>query len=408
MGLSVTDLYCGAGGSSLGARNAGDVDIALAINHWDVAVATHAANLPEAVHATSDLRVTSPAAFFATDILLASPSCPGHSKARQVKRPADPAAFTPDIAGERSRATAWDVLDWVDQHRYAAIIVENVIEFRGWSGHRPWLAAMSAFGYRHRHVYANSRFHHRTPQSRDRLYTVFWSQKLGRDPDLDLHAAATCATCGTVTATQRFTANFATAEQQMLNDLQAGRRKLRRLTFGMYGPWGQWRWQCPSCDEFVDPHEADARDVIDTALPITTLAGRSRPVPDALAARIDTGLRRYPKDTDFVVLNFTPGRMYPLHTQPINAITAQDQKAYLKVPAGYDRTRDGLGPLGYRRLQLDEVRRAMGFPDGYQLQGTATQGYRLLGNAVTPGVITDLVGRVKQALDSSDAPPVAA
>jgi hypothetical protein len=43
--LTVTDQFCGAGGSSIGAAAAG-LEIRMAMNHWDLAVETHNTNFP--------------------------------------------------------------------------------------------------------------------------------------------------------------------------------------------------------------------------------------------------------------------------------------------------------------------------------------------------------------------------
>jgi DNA (cytosine-5)-methyltransferase 1 len=49
MTATVDDLFCGAGGSSLGAEHAG-VRLRLGLNHWDRAIETHATNFQHADH----------------------------------------------------------------------------------------------------------------------------------------------------------------------------------------------------------------------------------------------------------------------------------------------------------------------------------------------------------------------
>jgi DNA (cytosine-5)-methyltransferase 1 len=44
--ITVTDLFCGAGGSSLGAERAG-ARLLMAANHRPLAIETHALELPE-------------------------------------------------------------------------------------------------------------------------------------------------------------------------------------------------------------------------------------------------------------------------------------------------------------------------------------------------------------------------
>ena len=54
MSLTFVDLFCGAGGSSLGLSNAG-LTLKLAANHWQRAIDTHAANFPHAEHLCADV-----------------------------------------------------------------------------------------------------------------------------------------------------------------------------------------------------------------------------------------------------------------------------------------------------------------------------------------------------------------
>jgi DNA (cytosine-5)-methyltransferase 1 len=39
--LSLTDLFCGAGGSSTGAVAVPGIEVRMASNHWDLAIETH-------------------------------------------------------------------------------------------------------------------------------------------------------------------------------------------------------------------------------------------------------------------------------------------------------------------------------------------------------------------------------
>lgn len=44
--ITVTDLFCGAGGSSIGAEKAG-ARLRMAANHWRMAIDTHNTNFPD-------------------------------------------------------------------------------------------------------------------------------------------------------------------------------------------------------------------------------------------------------------------------------------------------------------------------------------------------------------------------
>jgi DNA (cytosine-5)-methyltransferase 1 len=75
----------------------------------------------------------------AHDLMLASPCCQGHSKARGK------ASGNPQH--DASRSTAWAVVSAAEYHRPPAILVENVPEFLDWQLYRPWVLAMQALGY---------------------------------------------------------------------------------------------------------------------------------------------------------------------------------------------------------------------------------------------------------------------
>lgn len=157
--LKAADLFCGAGGTSTGlleaCRNAGYECELTAVNHWDVAVATHSANHPTARHLCESLDAVNPRQLFKEgelDLLWASPECMHHSIARGG-RPIN----------DQSRATAWHVIRWADLLRPKVILVENVKEFETWGGiganGRPlkkqrgktfaaWVAALESIGYR--------------------------------------------------------------------------------------------------------------------------------------------------------------------------------------------------------------------------------------------------------------------
>jgi DNA (cytosine-5)-methyltransferase 1 len=126
--IKAADLFCGAGGTSTGLlrackKHGHDVDL-IAINHWDVAIATHSTNHPgvkhlcKSVHSVDPLKVV-PGGYL--DLLWASPECTHHSRARGGKPRSD-----------QSRASAWHVLDWLEDLHVENVIIENVPEFMEW------------------------------------------------------------------------------------------------------------------------------------------------------------------------------------------------------------------------------------------------------------------------------------
>lgn len=134
--MKAIDLFAGAGGFSTGASMAG-VDVVWAANHWQAAVEVHAGNHPSTEHVCQDLHQADWTRVPAHDLLLASPACQGHSRARGKERPHH------DV----QRATAWAVVSAAEYHRPAFVIVENVQEFARWALYPAWCSAMHALGY---------------------------------------------------------------------------------------------------------------------------------------------------------------------------------------------------------------------------------------------------------------------
>jgi len=136
--VKAIDLFAGAGGFSTGAHMAG-VQVVWAANHWPDAVEWHAKNHPETMHLCQDLHQADWSQVPAHDLMLASPCCQGHSKARG-KAKGNP-------QHDASRSTAWAVVSAAEYHRPDVILVENVPEFVNWTLYRPWELAMNALGY---------------------------------------------------------------------------------------------------------------------------------------------------------------------------------------------------------------------------------------------------------------------
>lgn len=135
--MKAVDLFAGLGGFTEGARQAG-YSVIWASNHWQDAVFYHSTNHPGVTHVCQDLRQADwgqiPSGF---DILLASPSCKGHTIARGKEKPHH----------DGERATAWAVIDCAEHHRPPFIVVENVPEFIGWILFPAWKDALQRLGY---------------------------------------------------------------------------------------------------------------------------------------------------------------------------------------------------------------------------------------------------------------------
>lgn len=134
--VTAIDLFAGCGGFTEGAEQAG-VDVVWAANHWQAAVDCHQQNHPNVTHACQDLQQANFEEAPDHDILLASPSCQGHSVARGKDQPRHDAA----------RATAWAVVTCAEVKRPEAVVCENVPEWAKWILWPAWCQAMTALGY---------------------------------------------------------------------------------------------------------------------------------------------------------------------------------------------------------------------------------------------------------------------
>lgn len=295
-GLTVTDLFCGAGGSSSGLVEAG-YRVVIAANHWDRAIESHQLNHPDTDHTSADISQADPRYFPATDCLWASPECTNHSIAKGVKRQRaegealfdfDGTRMLPDEAANRSRATMWDVPRFAEVHRYRAIIIENVVDAYRWIMFPAWLQAMELLGYRHTIVWLNS-MHAQAgglpaPQSRDRMYIVFWradvATKKRPGPDLGrwTRPLALCEEHGEVRAVQAFKKEEA---------------------------WGRYRTQyvyrCPTCYRAIEPGWLPALSIIDWSIPAQRIGDRKKPLADKTRERIRKGIERYWRSAAVVV-----------------------------------------------------------------------------------------------------------
>jgi DNA (cytosine-5)-methyltransferase 1 len=292
--LTMTDLFCGGGGSSSGAKMVRGVRVDMAANHWRLAVTTHNTNHPEADHDCADLSQVNPRKYRKTDILWASPECTNHTQAKTHK------GMTQEEidAEERSRATMWDVVRFTEHHRYKAVIVENVVEAAKWLPFMAWLMAMRALGYEHQIVFLNSAHASAAgdpaAQSRDRIYIVF--TRVGdRKPDVERWTSphGQCTACG--------------------HAGQLVRRWKARSNAWPLDQWGKYKqqydWTCAKCATITEPFIKPALTIIDWAVPLQRIGDKPRkeffadkartkslgfhPLAPKTLRRIEAGLRKH-------------------------------------------------------------------------------------------------------------------
>lgn len=297
--IDITDQFCGAGGSSIGATNAlkeKGGKVKLAMNHWNLAVETHNVNFPDTVHHCTDIQACDPRWYPSTTGLITSPECTNHSPAKGKEKVSEQLRLFEtgviDPAEEKSRATMWDVTRFAEYHKYEFIIVENVVNVTQWVQYPAWLLAMKLLGYNHKAVYANSMHFHPTPQSRDRVYIVFW-KKGNHAPKLDLRPTSFCTCCSKDVASK-----------------QAWKNPLKK--FGKYKT--QYIYVCPVCMNEVEPYYYASFNIIDWSNIGTMIGDRKKPLSENTERRIRHGLEKYGKEP------FVPIIMNNEHTKEINGM----------------------------------------------------------------------------------------
>lgn len=446
--ITVTDQFCGAGGSGQGARKAG-AEVKLALNHWDRAIVTYSSNFPNALTDCTAIHACDPTRYPSTHILITSPECTKHTNADgrpAVKKQMD--LFKSgklDPAAERSRATMWDVPRFAEYHRYEIVIVEQVVEARNWIQWEAWILSMHLLGYKHKCVYLNSQFCHPTPQSRDRMYVIFW-KKGNKAPDLNITPSAYCPVC-----------------EKDIDAIQTWKNKSRQ--FGKYGiKTGQYIYSCPTCTTTVRPYYYAAYNAIDWSDLGTRIGDRKRKLKPKTITRINNGLDKtdhlpfyiqqehssnlkqninsviYPLPTQatrqtlglvvpFIVENKGTSKTRLIH-EPLSTITTvghhgvlSDERfksfityynngsnvaSHITDPCGTFTTNDRLALVNYQKPNIEdcyyrmikphEVKKGMAFEDTYIITGDAKEQVKQLGNAVTPPAMELLINRCIQSL----------
>jgi DNA (cytosine-5)-methyltransferase 1 len=317
--LTATDMFCGAGGSSTGALEVPGVTIKTAMNHWARAIETHNANHPETDHVCADIQITDPRYISTSDILWASPECTNHSVAKGRKRITNQSDLfgdsIADEAADRSRATMWDVPRFAEWHKYKLIITENVVDAAKWVMFDAWLMAMDALGYHHHIVYMNS-MHAQlgglpAPQSRDRMYVMFWL-KGNRKPNFDL--LMPLAHCGTCDETVRCVQSW----------------KNPNYRWGRYK--AQYVYRCPNTkcrNAIIEPGWLPAASAIDWKLRGQRIGDRAKPLVPKTMARIAAGLKRYHGKA--VSIDAVRGAeiISPVHSEPFQTQTTSYTRSLL-------------------------------------------------------------------------------
>lgn len=159
--LTAVDLFCGAGGASLGFEQAG-FDVRAAVDDDRVPLRTHNENLAGDV-VLHDLATVDPSVLpddaRTPDVVHGSPPCKGFSDAGRM-----------DPDDDRNELV-FRFVDWVSELQPPVVTFENVRGLLSMSAANDLWAAFSAAGYRVRHRVINAA-DYGVPQRRRRLLAV--------------------------------------------------------------------------------------------------------------------------------------------------------------------------------------------------------------------------------------------
>jgi DNA (cytosine-5)-methyltransferase 1 len=137
--IRVFDMFCGAGGSSLGAREGG-AKIVGGVDLWGPAVESFRLNFPQAHVFEEDLRTLTPEEVLAkigpVDLLISSPECTHHTCARGSKPRSD-----------ESKDTAFQVIRYAEVLKPRWITLENVVHMKPWGRYAELLAELNRLKY---------------------------------------------------------------------------------------------------------------------------------------------------------------------------------------------------------------------------------------------------------------------
>lgn len=389
----VIDLFAGAGGESCGIHQAmGDVKL-FAVNHWERACETHAANFPSDECICQSVQSIQPADLVPdreVALLWASPECTHFSTARGGK-PMD----------DQSRCTPFDILRWITALDVKRVIIENVPEFLTWG----------PLGKDSRPI----------KERKGEYFQMFVQSLRAMGYEVDW---------------------------KVLNAADYGTPTTRRRLFLQAAKSGL-RWPSPTNSEdpgmFTAPW-IPAKDIIDWSIPCPPIESRKKPLAKKTMARILQGIERFwGEDAKPFIARYNGGdnRNHsvdaPLPTldtsnryalvqplivkcnngedcesvdRPLSTVTTSGAHHALIMPyygngqcVSADRplptvtTKDRFAlvrrmgyAIGYRMLQPHELARAQSFPEGYIFTGCKSEVVKQIGNAVCPNVAKALAG----------------
>lgn len=416
----LVDNFAGAGGASTGIEAALGQHIDVAINHSEIALATHKLNHPKTKHYPEDVFEIDPKTVCGSrPVRMAwfSPDCTHHSNARGGK-PRD----------SKIRGLAWVVINWAklpQWQRPKVIFLENVKEFQDWgpldAGGKiipesrgktflAWKSCLEDLGYHieHRTLIAAD---YGAPTTRERFFLIarcdgkpiVWPKPThapaGVASSLGLKPYKTAAECidWSIECPSIFTRKRPLAEKSMSRVFKG----LQRFVIDNPDPFivNEQSLIAPWVVKYyggVTGIKADSPLSTITAVDHHALAcaylvkyygnGGAKPLTEALDTI--TGNDRFGLVTAFIVKHYGCGTGQSLN-ESLHTLMGENKFGLVMVRGEKYKIAD----IGLRMLQPHELLKAQfgRFADNYRLHGSKRQRVKAIGNSVPPEVVEALV-----------------
>ena len=368
------DLFCGAGGTSNGlfaaAQELGFNIQLWAVNHWQIAISTHALNHAGVSHLLADIEAVDPRKVVSGGylrFLVASPECTHHSRARGGKPRSD-----------QKRATVNYILDWVRALTIDDLLIENVPEFVEWGPLYP-------------KDYPDEKLRGLPiPARKGELFAAF----IGALKELGY-----------------------TVEHRILCAANYGDATTRRRFFLRASRHGVITWPKATHHKGGSPGWRPAREIINWDVPGTPISERNPPLCKNTMKRIHAGFRKFSGLAPFIIASAhtsDEGRVYscdmPVPTlttkpqfglvqpylveyhgtggaasidEPLDTVTSKDRFGLVEpILVELEGKQQYVVDFRYRMLLPEEMAAAMSFPSDYQFVGNGEAQVKQIGNAV--------------------------
>lgn len=418
------DLFCGAGGTTQGAREAAQrLGIQLsgfAINHNEHAIETHQRGNPDFTHYMTGVGDVSPLSVVPgghLDLLVASPSCTHHSRARGGKPTSD-----------QSRADAFLVLKWLEELDVTVLLIENVPDFLTWGPvdhetgkpieklkgktFRAWMNVVKSLGYRvewRTLVCAD----YGDPTSRERFFLIArkdgkrirWPEPTHQDPKAVSESKLPGITIRKPWRTAREIIRWDVPGTSIYHRKKPlCENTLRRIAIGLERfcglPFviGQQSCSAPRSVDSPIPTIATAGSIALVEPFIVKLYGNSTvsalddPLPTVTAEGEHLALAQ-----PFLIKFYGTGTAISVD-DPLDTVTTKDRFGLVQprlVQIGGDTF---MVDVLYRMLLPEELAAAMSFRHDYPFVGNREQKIRQIGNAVPVNTAAALVEEIFKSL----------